>query len=273
MRGPRGTRAIPFVILFVIAARAALLRPDTRTFSVTHKPGQGIHPGVPLTLCNHTASGADAGQHAVLMSWFTGSIPWLGFGDTTISYYVDDEEMPSVCATVNMLTGGAFANETGLLSRKLVPWGNAALGRTARGGGAYTTMKVPFSRSIRVVATMADGETQSRSFYSLIRGLEGYGPVTLSTSGLQLPPSARLRSFYVRRTNLAPTAWAVLANISTACGPGALLFVSQHVISDNAFCLEGTHLAILGDIHGPGTTNLELVRTDSPARQSLQGNL
>jgi len=215
-----------------------------RTFSITHKPGQGIHPGVPLILCNYSAV-SGSGQHAVLMSWFTGSIPWLGFGDTTISYFVDGEEAPSISATVNMLTGGALANETGVLSRKLVPWGNAALGRTGYDGGAYTTMKVPFARSIRVEALMAPGESQGRSFYSLVRGLEGYGAITLPYSNLQLPPASRLRSYYVREVSLQPLEWAVLANFSSSCGAGALLFVSQHLVSSNAFCLEGTHVATM----------------------------
>ena len=73
--------------------------------------------------------------------------------------------------------------------------GNEALGRLGIGGGAYTTTKIPFTRSILVTAYMSDNtaqtirdmnngvkysgsEGESKTLYSLIRGLENYGPMS-----------------------------------------------------------------------------------------------
>eukprot|EP00040_Diaphanoeca_grandis_P027555 m.157041 g.157041 ORF g.157041 m.157041 type:complete len:352 (+) comp31038_c0_seq2:1155-2210(+) len=210
----------------------------TKTFSITHKPGQGIHPNEPLTIANYTAR-TQHGNHAVLISWFTGSIPWLGFGDVVIAYYVDGETEPSIKASINLLTGYQGGNSSGDFRSKLVPFGNAELGRAAVLSG-YNTIRIPFSCSIVVTATLADYDTESHSLYSLIRGLESYGPIALRYSGLQLPPAVRLRGIAVTQ-NLESIEWATIANLTT--GPGAILFVAQHVRSQNAFCLEGIHMA------------------------------
>ena len=141
------------------------------------------------------------------------------------------------------------------------PWGTHGIGRLGLGGGAYTSMKIPFASRLRVTATMAPGQTKARTFFSLVRGLENYGPVVLPYSMLALPSGVRLRSF-VRDVVLAPTEWAVLANATVADGRrgggesggsdrsgggdgggGALLMVVQRVSSGNAHCLEGTHVA------------------------------
>ena len=100
-------------------------------------------------------------------------------------------------------------------------------------------MHVPFSTGFVVTARLPSYETKGKSVYSLIRGLEGYGPVTLKYSGLELPPNARLRGVAAEAT-LEPLEWATLAAVQ-GCGPGAVLFVAQHVSSTNAFMLEGTH--------------------------------
>ena len=54
-----------------------------RTFSYTFKPGQGLHPNKPLILCNHTAR--NVGEHAVLISWFTGELFWEDFEEPLVT--------------------------------------------------------------------------------------------------------------------------------------------------------------------------------------------
>jgi hypothetical protein len=127
--------------MMAVPACSARLNPSTRTFSYTHKPGQGISPGQTLVLANHTA--VTAGEHAILISWFTGSIPWEGFGDLIVSYYVDGEIAPSISAPINLLTAFQGSNTTDPQWSKLTPWGNAAVGRTAISGGAYVEHSHP----------------------------------------------------------------------------------------------------------------------------------
>ena len=72
------------------------------------------------------------------------------------SYYIDGETTPSVQGSIDLLTGNAPSPKS---QRKTIPWGNEALGRLGIGGGAYTTTKIPFTRSILVTAYMSDSNT------------------------------------------------------------------------------------------------------------------
>lgn len=230
-----------------------------RTFSYTFKPGQGLRPGQHLVLCNHTAG--NTGAHAVLVSWFTGQLFWDDFSSTIISYYIDGETTPSVQGSIDLLTGNAPSPKS---QRKTIPWGNEALGRLGIGGGAYTTTKIPFTRSILVTAYMSDSNTaqtirdmnngvkyseseggESKTLYSLIRGLENYGPIALRHSNIQLSNNVKLKSFLVNQT-LKPIEWVTLLNISNTKG-GCIFSVVQQVRSENAFCLEGTHWASISN--------------------------
>jgi hypothetical protein len=231
-----------------------------RTFSYTFKPGQVLHPKQPLVLCNHTAK--NIGQHAVLISWFTGELFWDDFSSTIISYYIDGETKPSIRGTIDLLTGNAPSPKS---QRKTIPWGNEALGRLGIGGGAYTSTRIPFKNSIVVTAEMNEGNTfetitssnmlinqqndlrsdKSKTFYSLIRGLENYGPITLRYSNIQLDNNVKLKSFFLNET-LKPAQWITLLNVSSGKS-GCLFSVVQQVRSENAYCLEGTHWARVGN--------------------------
>ena len=249
-----------------------------RTFSYTFKPGQGLHPNKPLILCNHTAR--NVGEHAVLISWFTGELFWEDFSNTIISYYVDGEQTPSVQGSIDLLTGNAPSPKS---QRKTIPWGNEAIGRVGIGGGAYTSTRIPFKHSIVVTAEMSDGniakilsennrdsllinklnqdinnrnddrDDKSKTFYSLIRGLENYGPITLHYSNVQLSQNVKLKSFFLNET-LKPIEWITLLNISSSKS-GCILSVVQQVRSENAYCLEGTHWASI-PIEGSDNTNI-----------------
>ena len=249
-------------VLALSAAAGKVGRNDTfkkRTFSYTFKPGQGLRPHQHLVLCNHTAR--NIGEHAVLVSWFTGQLFWDDFSNTIISYYIDGEATPSIQGSIDLLTGNAPSPKS---QRKTIPWGNEALGRLGIGGGAYTTTKIPFTRSILVTAYMSGSNTaqtmrvmnhsigyskreggESKTLYSLIRGLENYGPIVLRHSNIQLSGSVKLKSFLVNQT-LKPIEWVTLLNITHTKG-GCIFSVVQQVRSENAFCLEGTHWATIGN--------------------------
>ena len=49
------------------------------------------------------------GQHVLLLSWFTGEIPWPGFGESVIRYYVDAEINPSIEASIDEVHTFAFS--------------------------------------------------------------------------------------------------------------------------------------------------------------------
>ena len=87
---------------------------------------------------------------------------------------------------------------------------------------------------------------ESKTLYSLIRGLENYGPIVLRHSNIQLSNNVKLKSFLVNQT-LKPIEWVTLLNISNTKG-GCIFSVVQQVRSaENAFCLEGTHWASISN--------------------------
>ena len=241
-------------VVVVAVASPALPQQYPRTFSYTFKPGQALEPNKTLVLCNHVAK-TPSGNHAVLISWFTGQLMWDHFGATIISYYIDGESEPSIRASIDMLTGEGPAPTTPMKDRKIIPWGSASLGRVGIGGGAYTTTRIPFAKSVKVTAEMAPGGTQSEVFCSVVRGLENYGPISLRNSGVKLAGTSRLKSFYVN-TTLKSTEWATLANVTS--GSGAILQVVQHVRSVNSYCLEGTHWARINTGANATTEDLQL---------------
>ena len=244
------------------SAGAYPLSAQTRTFSIAHKPGLGIKPGEELLLFNYTPSAP--GTHCVMQSWFTGSLPWPQFGDTLIRFYIDGEPQPSVSITVNNLVGLGDANASTTHEHVPAPWGNAHHGVVGVGGGVYTATRVPFGTALRITATMSPGQTEGKSLYAMFRGLEDM-PVILEGSGLQLPPTARLRSYSARAVPLQPMEWHTLlgtgrsaeagagaaagvgggAPDDEAGGGGALLMLLQTVRSGNSHCLEGTHIATI----------------------------
>jgi hypothetical protein len=196
-----------------------------------------------------------------MISWFTGEIPWPGFADTIIRYYVDSETTPSIVTTIAFLTGSGPVNYTDVRWHLAPPWGTSTVGRIGLGGGAYSTIKVPFSTRIRVTAMMSPTElacgnsNQQCSLYSLIRGIENFGTIKLPYSNLELPSSARLKGVLKRGTTLNATEWTSLASTNDLQGNmdinsisgGALLMVVQSIISENAHALEGTHVASIYD--------------------------
>ncbi len=242
---------------FAFTAAAAKSPPVPVPFSYTHKPAQTLRPsGEELVLAEHYAKGLGSHRssedsfnvdedvvHAVTLSWFTGELNWPTFSATLIRYYVDGETTASVELTIDELTGAYFNSSDHTHMSKILPWGNFRIGRTAIGGGAYSTVAIPFRQSIRITAAADSTMERPRSFFSKIAGVENYGPVRLPISGLQLPPTARLRS-QRRIVKLAPAEWATLGFFNRSVfntSWGTLLYTWQRIQSSSAFCLEGIH--------------------------------
>ena len=263
--------ALPFSLLLsaVVTAAAQTAQLVPRAFSYTFKPGQGIGNVTPITICNHTAR--QPGMHAATLFWATGSLEWPEFGDTVIKYYVDGETTASVTATINQLTGMFYNHSDPHVAplSKILPFGNARIGRTGIGGGAYNSIVVPFRTRLLVTAIAAPYSKSTKSvLYSKIAGLENYqhGSV-LGRHGMFMSDRVRLRSYasdvvlapaqrhticnFNRSSNPSPNSWAPCFT----CGSGSNLnlhSVSKVDISRRRILrlgwVLGTHFSCLRDL-------------------------
>eukprot|EP00658_Telonema_sp_P-2_P048115 TRINITY_DN36617_c0_g1_i1.p1 TRINITY_DN36617_c0_g1~~TRINITY_DN36617_c0_g1_i1.p1 ORF type:complete len:400 (+),score=92.80 TRINITY_DN36617_c0_g1_i1:36-1235(+) len=80
------------------------------------------------------------------------------------------------------------------------PYGIALFGKTAKSGGVYSTMRIPFQKTLRVTIQAAVGTVGQSTFWFIIRGLEAT-PVVLGD--LTLPDTAALSVSRVVNVTLA----------------------------------------------------------------------
>jgi hypothetical protein len=135
---------------------------------VTHVNVPSIYPG-----------------HGDVWNWTSG----------VVSFYVDGEANASVVMTLLELAGEAHFNTAGTNAQSGdsmpdgSPWGIALMGRTAKSGAVYSTMRIPFGEAIKVTIRACDTAQSQGTFWFVLRGLEAH-PVVLGD--LELPASARL---------------------------------------------------------------------------------
>ena len=154
------------------------------------------------------------------------------FQDTIVRIYIDREERASISGPLGLLHGTGFDDLDS-------PWGSATMGKLGSlGGGLYNSHRIPFSAHLRVTIETVQ-QTKRRGFYFMCRGLLRAGPVTIQHSQLQLPSTARLRT-YATTTELLPTEWTTLFNVT---GGGLLYMVTQAIDAESAHSLEGVHHA------------------------------
>jgi hypothetical protein len=187
------------------------------------------------TLFERTTGGAGV----VTQQWFTGDLVWPTFGNTRIRIYIDGFETPSLDFRLLMASGIGFDHPV------VSPWGEELIGATALSGGLYNTLRIAFSNSIRVTATLDEGE-ESHGFYYIIRGLLN-SPIVIGD--YQLPPNARLSLQKIENYIAQPLETVTLYNSSltnnssapvvNATGGGCVLLVAIQGRSDNMLYLEG----------------------------------
>lgn len=114
------------------------------------------------------------------------------------------------------------------------PWGTTYFGHTAVSGGTYSTVRVPFSKSIRVLVQPAPGTTTDSEYWFDVRGVEAL-PVILGE--LELPPSARLKIHRVNNRSLAHLEMVTIAT-APAGTSGAILGTKFDGTSDDFTFLE-----------------------------------
>lgn len=112
--------------------------------------------------------------------WFGGS--WPDYGKITIRVYVDGESAPSIEMELFMGHGIGFQDQA-------APWGVRRIGKTGEPSGVYNTYRIPFGKSVKVTAQLAETSPKDQPFWYIIRGVENE-PVVFN--GVKLPDSARL---------------------------------------------------------------------------------
>jgi D-arabinan exo alpha-(1,3)/(1,5)-arabinofuranosidase (non-reducing end) len=152
--------------------------------AVTHKPFGNIGKELRILKTDEeTELYKRQGAGCLTHMWFGGS--WPDYGKTQLRIYVDDEETASIDMELMMGHGIGFQDPA-------APWGVARIGVTGNPSGLYNTYRIPFGKSIRVTAQMAQGVKGQPYFWWIIRGSENL-PVELG--GVRLPESARLRLY------------------------------------------------------------------------------
>ena len=201
------------------------------------------------------------GPAVITEQWYTGS---ACFGPSTIiRYYMDNDIKPYIEMNLYLAHGIGFvsnANENnGTLKSKMatsnkeegagyktkfngddpgVPWGTKRIGHTARGGGLYNTIRLPFQKSIRITF-----ETPYSGYYwYIVRGAENY-PIKIGD--LVLPKSAMLKLYKIENYKMQTSEYVVVA--STANKTGLLYKVTLAAISSDFNYLEACYRALIDD--------------------------
>ncbi|CAE7886984.1 unnamed protein product [Symbiodinium necroappetens] len=157
-----------------------------------------------------------------------------------VFFFVDGEKQPSISLTLLELAGEGHWNLAGTNAQSGdhmpdgSPWGTSLMGRTAKSGGVYSTLRVPFGKSIRTAIRAPASATQDSVFWFVIRGLEAH---VVRLGDLELPAAARLRLH-----RLSPTKLEKLQLVDLASSPkgtsGALVRVQLDARSGSFGFLE-----------------------------------
>jgi hypothetical protein len=149
----------------------------------------------PVTLVNHTLSAG--ASHGVLHHfWSTGGA--LKVDRLWVEYFLDGETTPSISFQPSHMCGLAaaflpgFNNNSGHTD---LYHAGAMCGRNSAVGGFFNTFPIPFGRSA-VVTVRSDPQDCPTGCcgggYLNVRGTENL-PVVVPGSGIELPPTARLK--------------------------------------------------------------------------------
>jgi len=178
--------------------------------------------------------------------YMDGSGPAPHCGDAILSFYIDGETEASLKFTPNEAAGIGISPDSNENTDQS-PWGINEFGHTASGGGIYSTVRIPFSKSIRVTIEMSaeDSAMGNAIFWFIIRGIENY-PIILGD--LQLPSPVRLRLYRNINMSLPMNSFYTVANITGTSG--ALFMINFSGMWSNYGYLEGCLRAFID-----GSTN------------------
>ena len=146
-----------------------------KTFGTSGKAVYPFEGGKEAELFAHKGTGC------LTHMWFGGN--WPDYGRTRIRVYVDGEKAASIDMELHLGHGVGFQDHN-------APWLTRRMGVTGAPSGVYNTFRIPFGKSIRITAQLAEGQTKNRRFWYIFRGTENL-PVEIA--GVRLPTGARLR--------------------------------------------------------------------------------
>lgn len=152
------------------------------------------------------------GKGCLTHMWFGGA--FKAYGETRIRVYVDDEKKASI--DMELLLGhGVGFNDS------FAPWGIERMGNTGGDSGIYNTYRIPFGKSVKVTAQLAQEADDDPLFWWIIRGTENL-PVELA--GVRLPDNTRLKLYKLEDHIAEPLDEFAMCNVQ---GAGALYQVTM----------------------------------------------
>ena len=146
--------------------------------------------------------------------------PW-DWENGVIRFYVDNEVNASIQLRIRELANVGRLGAVGDGAADGSPFGTDLFGKTAKSGGVYSTVRVPFAVSLRVTIQNAPSAVQPGIYWLIVRGIEAL-PVLLGD--FQLPDQARLHMARNDDVLLAPQQLLTIAQASAGVA-GALVSV------------------------------------------------
>ena len=140
-----------------------------------------------------------------------------GWDLAVVKIYVDGETSPSLSFTLLELANiGRWGHGAGPAPGDGGPWGIGLLGHTAKQGGVYSTVRIPFGSHVKT--TITNGTPKLGKFWFIVRGVESY-PIVVGD--VELPPTARLK---LHRLNASTVQFELVTLVNISKGTsGALL--------------------------------------------------
>lgn len=132
------------------------------------------------------------GKGCLTHMWFGGA--FKEYEKTRIRIYADGEEIPGINMELFLGHGIGFSDES-------CPWGITRIGNTGGNSGIYNTYRIPFGKSVRITAQLANGAEANPQFWWIIRGTENL-PVEIA--GVRLPDNARLKLYKLENYTAKP---------------------------------------------------------------------
>lgn len=168
--------------------------------------------------------------------WFGGS--FSHFQRLRLRIYVDGESSPAIDTELGLGVGVGFEDPA-------APWGIKWCGISGSPSGIFLNYRIPFSRRVRVTATLPAGVSRDTVFWWIVRGLENH---SMEVSGVRLPQTARLKLYSTENYLAKPLDEFNLCHIA---GSGLIFQVTMAAKSENFQFLEGQMRAYMGDSTTP----------------------
>jgi len=197
-----------FVLFFFLWAEAQVMQSFGTGRSQIH-----ITSASEFLLLDYTVSN-QAQSAAITFFWITGGPPLKSQSGAAVGvdfalwrFYLDGEEVPSIGPVQTSQAAFVGGNDPS------APWDNDFFGKNSKYGGWHINLLIPFSKSIRVTIQLPP-EIPSAVAYAMVRGVEN---IPLTIGMIQLPSSARLRTFLRTSVSLPVLGFHQLVEVTGPC--------------------------------------------------------